>query len=244
MAFADPRYESLNAMFGGWTVAIALRATLESTSSEATPSAITVNFVDRVEPGSEVHTRSRCIGNSRSIEHWQTELLSEDDRMLASAAVVLSNRRESDGHTQMTMPDAPGPETLELFHPPSGRQGEQSMMRLVSGSEPFGRFDTRSTHWVRDVSGRHVDHVQLAYFADQFAPRPFYWSEGPRASATLCLSVYFHATADEIAAVGDDYIFCEATGSRGESSTSGQHARMWSRSGVLLATTEQLHWYR
>lgn len=31
---------------------------------------------------------------------------------------------------------------------------------------------------------------------------------------------------------------------RGERSTSGQRARLWSRPGALLATTEQLCWYR
>lgn len=242
-AFADPRYESTNAMFGGWTAAIALRATLSSAADGAHPSAITLNFVDRVEPGMEVHARARCVGRTRSVEHWLTELTSTDDRTLALATVVLSNRRDTDGHTQFSMPDAPDPDSLGEFHPP-GPQGERSMMRPVTGSPPYGRGDTTSTHWVREMTGRPVDHLQLAFLADQFAPRPFFWSEGPRLAATLCMSVYFHATTDEIAAVGDDYIFSEATGSRGESSTSGQHARLWSRSGVLLATTEQLHWYR
>jgi hypothetical protein len=58
------------------------------------------------------------------------------------------------------------------------------------------------------------------------------------------MSVYFHATDDEVAAVGDDYFLNEATGTRGEHSTSGQQARLWSRDGALLATTEQLCWYR
>jgi acyl-CoA thioesterase len=58
------------------------------------------------------------------------------------------------------------------------------------------------------------------------------------------MSVYFHATDDEVAAIGDDYILNEATGSRGARSTAGQHARLWSRAGVLLATSEQLSWYR
>lgn len=242
-AFADPRYESINAMFGGWTTAVTLRATLKTADSDATPSAITINFVDRVEAGSEVTVRSRCVGNTRSIGHWQTELLSAEGRTLAIAVVVLANRRETDGHTQRSMPEVPDPETLDEFHPP-GRQGERCMIRPVTGHPPFGRFDTTSTHWVRDMTGRPVDYLQLAYFADQFAPRPFYWGQGPRPAATLSMSVYFHGTPDEVAAVGDDYMFCEASGSRGANSTSGQHARLWSRSGVLLATTEQLHWYR
>jgi len=46
------------------------------------------------------------------------------------------------------------------------------------------------------------------------------------------------------AAVGAGYILNEATGTRGVHSTSGQQARLWSRESVLLATTEQLCWYR
>ncbi len=56
------------------------------------------------------------------------------------------------------------------------------------------------------MSGRKVDHVQLAYFADQLAPRALFWSDGPRPTATITLSVFFHATDEEINAVGDDYI--------------------------------------
>lgn len=58
------------------------------------------------------------------------------------------------------------------------------------------------------------------------------------------MSVYFHATPEELAAAGADYVMVEATGTRGESSTSGQQARLWSRQSALLATTEQLAWYR
>ena len=73
------------------------------------------------------------------------------------------------------------------------------------------------------------------------AARSFFWGVGFRPSATLTLSVYFHGTAEEIDAVGDDYLLNEATGTRpGEQSTSGQQARLWSRGGALLATTEQL----
>ena len=43
---------------------------------------------------------------------------------------------------------------------------------------------------------------------------------------------------------GDGYLLNEATGTRGADATSGQQARLWSQAGALLATTEQLAWYR
>jgi hypothetical protein len=60
----------------------------------------------------------------------------------------------------------------------------------------------------------------------------------------MALFICFHATDAEIEAIGDDYVLNEAIGTRGIASTSGQQARLWSRQGTLLATTEQLAWYR
>jgi hypothetical protein len=76
------------------------------------------------------------------------------------------------------------------------------------------------------------------------APRSWYWNEGPRLSAALALSVYFHATAAELADVGDDDLLSEAFGTRGADSTSEEHLRLWSRQGALLATSEQMAWCR
>jgi acyl-CoA thioesterase len=94
------------------------------------------------------------------------------------------------------------------------------------------------------MTGRPVDHIEVAFLSDQLPPRSFYWSDGPRPSATLTMSVYFLATDEEIAAIGDDYILIEAIGTRGARSTSGLQARLWSRRGELLATAEQLAWFR
>jgi acyl-CoA thioesterase len=243
-AFADPRYESLNAMFGGWTTAIALRTVQDSIGSSAKPSAITINFVDRVEPGSDIRIRVDALGGSRSVTHWRADVTSATDRAtLASATVVMTERRDTDGLTGPSMPAGADPESLDVFHPP-GPQGERSMVRPISGQPPFGQGSTHSTAWVREMTGRVVDHLQLALLADQFAPRPWFWSDGPRACSTMTMSVYFHATDDELAEVGDDYILNEAVGTRGAQSTSGQQARLWSRRGDLLATSEQLCWYR
>jgi hypothetical protein len=47
-----------------------------------------------------------------------------------------------------------------------------------------------------------------------------------------------------LAAVGTDYILNQPPGTRGEQSPSALQARLWRRDGVLLATSEQLCWYR
>jgi len=243
-AFAEPGYEAANGMLGGWTAAVALRAASESAGGDATPSAITINFAGPIEPGSDVHLRTRRLGGGRSVSHWQSEVVAPDsDDVLAYASVVLTERRDSDGHVDVEMPVARDPDACEDFRPP-GPFGERTVIRTVAGFPPFGRTDTRSLGWVRELSGRAVDPLQLTLLSDVRPPRSFYWSDGPRVSATLTMSVYFHATATELAEVGDDFVLSEAFGTRGAASTSEEHVRLWSRHGTLLATSVQLAWYR
>ena len=242
LAHADPDHQSITGMFGGWTAGVLLGAVDQAADDTAAPSAMTVNFLGAVSPGDDVAVTVEHLGGGRSIDHWRAEVRpTTGDTVLASALVALTRRRPSEPHLQLTMPDAPDPAGLKRIYAPSP-QGLQSDIRHVSGEYDSG--DSRSLIWVRDASGRPLDHLLIAYLSDQYAPRSFYWGGGPSPSATITMSVYFHGTAEEIAAVGDDYILNEATGTRGEHSTSGQQARLWSRGGALLATTEQLCWYR
>ena len=112
------------------------------------------------------------------------------------------------------------------------------------GFPPFGQPDSRSVFWVRETSGRPLDAIQLAYLADNFPPRPWSRRKEPGPYSTLTMSVYFHATEAELAAIGDDDVLLEVSASRAESSTVAADARLWSRAGALLATTEQLGWFR
>jgi acyl-CoA thioesterase len=242
LAHADPDHQSITGMFGGWTAGVLLGAVTKTSDGTASPSAITVNYLGAISPGDDVAVTVEHVGGGRSIDHWRAEVRPmTESTVLATALVALTNRRPSDPHRQLSRPDAPDPAGLERVYAPSP-QGLQSDIRLVSGEYNSG--DTRGVIWVRDASGQPLDHLHLAYLADQYAPRSFFWGEGFRPSATITMSVYFHATTEELAAVGDDYILNEATGTRAEQSTSGQQARLWSRDGTLLATTEQLCWYR
>jgi acyl-CoA thioesterase len=203
-----------------------------------------VNYIAKVEPRDEVTVRARRVGEGRSVQHWQSELLSTDNQTLAQATIVFARRGETDGFTEPRMPEAPDPDTLEKFHPRTGAHGERVLQRPIVGYPPFGRKSSLSLSWVRELSGRPVDHLQLAFLSDCYAPRIWFASAGPRMSATMTLSVHFLAGDRELQAVGDNYVFSEVIGTRGADSIVGQQARFWSARGVLLATSEQLCWYR
>lgn len=239
---ADADHESISGMFGGWTAAVVLGAVLRSAESDVTPAALTINYLGAIPAGGDVAISAEPLRVGSAVQHWRADVRTPVDGTLrATALAVLARRRPTEPHVQPAMPDAPDPSSLEMIHAPPP-QGLQTDLRMARGE--FGSGDTNSVHWMKDRAGRPLDHLLLAYLADQYAPRSFFWGAGFRPSATITMSVYFHATAEEIDAVGDDYILNEAVGTRGEGSTSGQQARLWSRSGALLATTEQLAWYR
>src|SRR5262249_31384345 len=70
-----------------------------------------------------------------------------------------------------------------------------------------------------------------AYDAPVYAPRAFYLGKGLRPSATITYSVYFLATSEELAEVGDDYLLLEAIGTRAAHATAGSRVNLWTRSG-------------
>jgi acyl-CoA thioesterase len=241
---ADPAYEADNGMFGGWTAALLMRAVVQGAEGQGSVSAINVSYLSRVVPGSLLRLRTQALGSSKSLSTWRAELFEEGGSvMLATANVVLAHRRASVAYTEMKMPEVPPPETVEDVRLPL-KFGQRTEVRNVDGPNVFSRASTCSLVWEREMSGRAIDAVQLAYLADIGAPRVFYISSGPRPSATLTLSLYIHATPEELSQCGDSYVLSDMVGTRIESSTVGSKANMWSQGGALLATTEQLCWFR
>lgn len=244
---ADPTYEGNTGMYGGFTAALLLKAVVSEPSAQGAPSALTVNFVRAVPAGSSVSLRTRMLGATRSIQNWTVELTLEGTEDVCTfATVVMTTRREIDGNVQPVMPEVPAPEGVEPYLIPT-RFGRQSPVRSVLGQDfgkgsPLGR--THSAQWIREISGRRIDAVQIAYLCDNYPPRPFYTDKGMRPSSTVIYSIYFVATPEEIAAVGDDFTLIDAIGTRTINGTSGSRVNLWSRSGTLLATSEQLCWYR
>ncbi len=244
LGMADPRYEANSGMFGGWTAALLVKAVLSDERANGTCSFLSVQYLRMIAPGSALHVSARPLGGSNSVTTWRVEVMAEGGEFpSASGTVLLTSRRPGDTWTEPTMPRAAAPEDLPPFAPP-GAFGQSTENRLTRGNPPFGAPDTVSHGWVREVSGRPMDAVQLAYLSDCYAPRVFHISKGPRPSSTLTLSLTILAGAEELAAVGDDWILTEATATRIEQSQAGSTARHWSRDGKLLATSEQLCWFR
>ena len=231
-------------MFGGWTAAVLLKAVMLDERAKGLPSAITVHYVNRITPGSNLRIRTILIGGGRSISHWRAEIyLAGEAEVMAYASIIMAQRKPSDSFMEFSMPEVLPNDELDRFTPP-GTFGERTLVKPVFGFPPFQQPSTQSLAWVRELSGRPLDSLQLVYLSDVYPPRIWYQGKDPRPSATIMLSIYFHATAEELESVGDDFVLTEAMGTRGEQSTVGSQARIWSKTGALLVTSEQLCWFK
>jgi acyl-CoA thioesterase len=244
---ADPAYAAATGMYGGFSSALLLKSVLSEPAAQpqGAPSAFTAHFLNRIEPGAQLTFRTRMLESaSKSHGFWQSEVFQADQTApSATATIILTTRRENDGFNELKMPSAPPPEQIEAFHPPFP-YAERTAKYFIKGFPPFNSPDTHSLGWSRELTGRKVDAIQLAFLSDNFPPRSWFISSGLRATATLTHSLYFLATPEEMAAVGDDAVLMAVDGTRGAASLHGVRVNMWSRAGVLLATSEQLAWYK
>lgn len=241
---SDPSYEANSGMFGGWTGALIVKAALSDSRASGTCSSLSMHFLKMIPPGSALRITTRPAGGSKSIAVWQVEVTPEGAPGPSTiGTVVLTHRHPSDAHGECTMPAAVAPETLPPGSPP-GPFGQHTQNRLARGERLFEVTDTVSHGWVRETSGRKIDAIQLAYLCDVLVPRVFYISKGPRPTSTVTLSLNILAGAEELASLGDDWILNEVTATRIEQSQAGSHAGHWSRAGKLLATSEQLCWFK
>ena len=244
LALADPQQTANSGMFGGWTAALLLKSVLDDPCAQGTTSAITVNYVNRIEPGSALVLRTQRLGGGKSLTTWRAQVLVEGAAdVAATASIVLANRRDSDRFTEPKLPNAVAPETLPMFQPP-GPFGKGMDIRTVIGVNPFNQPTTRSLSWERDLEDRAWDALQIVYFSDVGWPRVWPLGAAARPSSTITMSTYIHATSEELATCGGDYILADMVGTRIDNSTCGSRANLWSRAGALLATTEQLCWFR
>ncbi len=243
---ADRHYEANTGMYGGMTAALLMKSVVSENRVAGSPLSLNVSFVRMLPPGSAVELRTQLLGATRSIQHWSASIFVRgSDEVSATALVVMGARRGGDDLTDMKMPDAQAPETIAPFEPP-GTFGKQSPVRMAIGdfSKAVAQGRTYSAGWIREVSGRRIDAVQIAYLCDNYPPRAFFLGTGPRPSSTLSYNVYFVAPEADVGVLGDEFTLLEAFGTRGADGVFGTRANLWSRAGKLIATTEQAAWFR
>ncbi len=243
-AETHPEFKNLIGPYGGWSVGILTRALLEAAEDGMELVSITTDFLAGLSVG-PIRIDVERDGGGRNTQFWTARMTSADGTILGTrATAVLSRRRETLVWTEGTRPEAPEPEDCQRFTPPMPWTKTLEIRAAIN--QPFKEVGQplASSAWVRIDPGRQLDPAALVTLADTPVPRLFFVLGKPSMIATVSMTVYLHATKEDFEASGEDYMLVEADGARGHRGFYDQHARMWSRDGRLLATTQQIVWFK
>ncbi|MGV0835885.1 acyl-CoA thioesterase [Mycolicibacterium thermoresistibile] len=241
------KYANMVGPFGGITAATLVRAVEQHPDRLGDPLAVTVNFLAPLTDG-EFEITARAVRTNRSNQHWLLEL-TQDGTVTTTATAVFGARRDTWSDTEASMPAVAPPEEVAVQKFPEFIAWAHNYeMRFVRGATPSEgaeeQPESTSTLWVRDTPPRPLDYPALTALCDVFAPRVFLRRGRVVPASTVSLTVYFHADAGELGAVGEDFVLGTARGHRYVGGHFDQSAQLWSREGVLLATTHQLVYFK
>jgi hypothetical protein len=244
---AGPEWKNPNGpLWGGYPIGLCLQVVAAEPEARGEPISISLTYVAGLREGA-VEIRSRRLRQGGSIGVWSLELGPPGaDEVCVQAVIIMAQRPPTSPFAFARMPDAPEPEDWPEPMSPGGRQhfGARTFERRTSESFPIQPgVHSHSLAWVRPRRARW-DKSLLGMVADNSPPRAFYAFGHNVMTTTLALTVYLHGSASEVAEAGADYLLVEYEGRVGGGGASDERSSYWRRDGKLLATSEQLVWYR
>lgn len=245
-----PAWANMVGPYGGITAALMVQAVMQSRCL-GEPVSLTVNYAAALKDG-PYRIQARPVRTNRATQHWVLELTQQvegAEAVMATATVVTAVRREVWRRQDLALPTVQAPETFPpviLFE--SVEWVRRYEIRLISGEVPAvsddSERDSQTRMWLRDAQHRPLDLQAIASMSDAFYPR--IWLRRARwvATGTVSLSIYFHASAQELAAVGDPYVYAQARAQDFRHGFFDQTAHLWSQEGLLLASAHQIVYYK
>jgi hypothetical protein len=234
-------------LWGGYAIGLAIRVLEAEPEAVGEVLSLTVTYAAAI-PSGPLDVRTRRLRQGGSVGIWEVELLQQGSSDVGVHAIVTMARRpRTPPFAFAKMPAAPDPESLPSPVRPGGMPDHYGAStferRTLEGFPPAPGDSSRSLTWVRSLRGP-LDKALLGMITDNSAPRAMY-ALGPAVmTTTLSLTAYLHATGEELAEVGTDFILVECEGRVGGGGASDERSSYWRRDGKLLATSEQLAWYR
>ncbi|HEX2560399.1 thioesterase family protein [Phenylobacterium sp.] len=233
-------------LWGGYSIGLCLAVVAAEPEAQGEPLSITLTYVAGLRAGT-VEVRTRRLRQGGSVGVWEVELRPAGATEVSVHAIVTMARRPATPPFAFArMPDAPDPDGLPSQARPGGSQhfGSRAFERRTSETFPIEPApSSRSMAWVRPKLGPWTK-ILLGMLTDSSPPRAFYALGHTVMTTTVTLTIYLHATAEEIAAAGEDYLLVEYEGRVGGGGATDERSSYWRRDGKLLATSEQLLWYR
>jgi len=242
-------YWNFTGPFGGTTAATLLKAAMDHPARQNLPIAMTINYCAPVAKGAfDVQVAEKRT--NRSTQHFYVEMTQGADTII-TATMVFASRPEGFAQIPAAMPAVAAPEQID---PPKAKAPlawiDRFDMRFASGfpvmrkdeTEPLG--SARTEVWMRDEPRRKFDFLSLMNMSDAFFARPFHVLGRLIQVGTVSMTTYFHCDETDLAEVGEDYVLGIADANVFAKGYADQMAWLWSRKGRLLATSQQMLYFR
>jgi hypothetical protein len=241
-----PAYGNMVGPFGGIIGAALLNAILQHPQRLGDPLSLTVNFAAPIADGAFA-IQANAVRTNRSTQHWYVQLI-QDGQVAAFATAVTAVRRDTWHTLDAVFPQAPPADAITPM-PAIARVAWTACydMRFVSGipGAPESDSDTsESLLWMRDLPARPLDFLSLSALCDAFFPRIFVRRPKWVPIGTVTLTTYFHADAAALAEQGSAPVLGRARALNFSKGYFDQAAELWSTSGKLLATSNQLVYFK
>ncbi len=244
-----PTYANLAGPFGGVTAAALINAVILDPRRLADPIALTVNFCGAIADG-EFEIETKLQRGGKTTQHWSMEL-KQAGVVCTTASAVCGARKPVWSHYPVKAPIAPAredaPEMQKLGRPRWTRR--YSFRFIEGGLDDFPRDDgmvrsARSLAYIQDEPARPLDFVSLAALSDAFFVRIMHARGTFQPMATVSLTTYFHAGAEELAGFGATPLVGVADGAIFHNGFADQSCALWTPDGRLIANGVQITWYK
>jgi acyl-CoA thioesterase len=245
----NPAWGNFIGPFGGITAAVLLNAVMQHKALLGEPIAQTINYCTAVADG-PFDIEAKPVRTNRSTQHWMLTM-TQNEQVVMTGTVVTAARRETWSGQDLPMPDANPP----LSYPFSKRAApmrwlERYEIRPIVGGIPTNMDESENNSlsqlWMKDSDPRAVDMQSLAAFCDLFFPRLLLRRAKMVPFGTVSMTSYFHTDSVQLkeCADGDKYLFGQAKAQAYRNGFFDQTAQVWSESGILLASTHQVVYYK
>ena len=236
-------YWNMVSPYGGVTAGAMMQAMLDHPERRGSPLAFTINFLAPIEAG-EFVIDTELVRANRSSQHWAIRL-SQQERVLAQVIAICALRRETWSQLEAARPEVPPAEHCEVA-PPRKATGflQRYEFRIVRGTPFAVNEDSLSHVWVADNPPRPLDFASLTALCDSFLPRIFLRRPDFVPIGTVSINIYFHVGEEALARQGAAPLLAVAQAQAFSDGHFDHHGHVWSKDGALLATTQQLVWYK
>ncbi|WP_200926869.1 acyl-CoA thioesterase II [Acidovorax sp. Leaf78] len=248
-----PGYWNMVGPFGGITAATLLQAIMQHPQRLGDPLSLTVNYAGALTAGAFT-VQAVPVRTNRSTQHWTLSILQPDADgapvVTTTATAVTAVRRETWSVGDVPMPEVPRPTDHQAIVAPPGAVEwlNRYEMRPITGFIPRtwdGSGDHSLTQlWMRDAPPRALDFCALAALADVFFPRVWLRRARQVPAGTVSITVYFHATAEQLQATGTGFLLGQARGQEFRNGFFDQTVQLWNEAGTMLATSHQIVYYK